>query len=135
MLRSVAIDTSARDIGLSTACSAAAFKMSLFQFGFSHVHSITLTSVPAHMPTQEESGLGAREYVSSLKKVAEHANPANKGRRQLRDSYTCYSVKDKAATGKYALEKGNVNASWYFKERFPDLKESIVTSSGVTRDS
>lgn len=61
--------TSVRDICLSTTCSAAAIRMSLFQFVV-FVPVYTSTSVPAHMPTQEESGLGAIEYKSSLEKVA-----------------------------------------------------------------
>ena len=58
-----------------------AIKMSVFQFGFSrhrvNVCSSSSTSVPAHMPTQEESELGVLEYMLSLSSVADHADPAN----------------------------------------------------------
>lgn len=88
-------------------------KMSLFQFGFSHrpinVCFSSSTSVPAHMNTLEELGLGVSEYESSLSNVADHADPANKGRRGPQGLYTHYSAKDKAVIGKYALENGSIN--------------------------
>lgn len=117
-----------------------AIEMSLFQFGFSrrpvNVCSSSSTSVPAHMPTLEESGLGVLEYESSLSNVADHADPENKGRRGPQGSHTHYSAKDKAVIGKYALENGNINAIQKFKERYPDLKDSAVCNyKGFTRDT
>ena len=70
----------------------------LLQFGFSRCHvnvcSSSSTSVPVHMLSQEESGLGVTEYESALSNVADHADPENKGRKGPRGSYTHYSAKD-----------------------------------------
>ena len=73
-----------------------AIKMSLFQFGLSrrpiNLCSSSSTSVPAHMPTLEESGLGVLEYELSLSNIADHADPENKGRRGPQGSYTHTTV-------------------------------------------
>ena len=105
--------------------------MSLFQFGFSRidrsVNSRELPNVaPEHMPTQEESGLGAIQYESTVNSVAELADPAAAKKRKPRGSYVHYNPKERARIGKYALENGNINTISHFKREFPALKESTV---------
>lgn len=83
---------------------------------------------------QEQSGLGIPEYVSALN-VADHADPANKGRRGPRHSYTHYSAKDKAVIGKYALENGNIKAIRNIKNDTPISEKALfATIKGFMRD-
>ena len=107
--------------------------MSLFQFGFLPVsHNSTScsqdcrTSVPAHMPTLEESGLGVVEYDLIVSTVSELSDPGTRKKRQKRGTYTHYKGKDRARIGKFALENGTVRAVKHFSSEFPGLKESTV---------
>ena len=86
--------------------------MSLFQFGFSRVSNSSPgcppeRTVPAHMPTQEETGLGVVEYESTLTSLSDLADPTTSTKRRQRGTYTHYQAKDRAKIGKYALENGN----------------------------
>ena len=98
----------------------------MFQFGFSRIDRSTSSTstpqqpaiVPDHMPTLEESGLGAVQYESTVHSVAALADPEAAKRRGPRGLYIHYSSKDKARIGKYALENGNINAISHFKKEF-----------------
>ena len=107
--------------------------MSLFQFGFTCVSNSSpgcsqeqSLSVPAHMPTLEESGLGTVEYESTLTRVPDLADPTPTKKRRQRGTYTHYKAKDRAKIGKYALENGNTSTRCHFSAEFPDLKESTI---------
>ena len=98
--------------------------MSLFQFGFTRASSSSCDSsqeeripVPAHMPTQEESGLGIVEYNSTMSSVSELCDPTTTKKRPS----------DRAKIGKYALENGNLKAMRHFSaSSYPDIKESTI---------
>ena len=99
--------------------------MSLLQFGFLRVSNSTPGC--SHIPTLEESGLGAVEYESAVSSVSNLSDPTatNKKRRQ-QGIYTNYTVSNRAKIGKYALENGNLRAINHFSAEFPDLKQSTV---------
>ena len=108
--------------------------MSLFQFGFIRASSSCCDSsqeervpVPAHMPTQEESGLGIVEYNSTMSSVSELCDPTTTKKRRQRGTYTHYTPSDRAKIGKYALENGNLKAMRHFSaSSYPDIKESTI---------
>ena len=108
--------------------------MSLFQFGFTRISNSSpgcsqderVSSVPAHMPTQEDSGLGAVEYESAMNSVSDLCDPTTSKKRRQRGTYTHYTPSDRAKIGKYALENGNLRALRHFSAIFPDIKESTV---------
>ena len=106
--------------------------MSLFQFGFTCVSNSSpgcsqeqSLSVPAHMPTLEESGLGTVEYESTLTRVPDLADPTPTKKRRQRGTYTHYKAKDRTKIGKYTLENGNMSTRCHFSAEFPDLKLEI----------
>ena len=108
--------------------------MSLFQHGFHRVSASTsgeqppsAVSLPSHIPTAEESGLGRAEYESVIgRDVAELSDRSPAAKRRERGKYTMYTAEDRAKIGKYALEHGNEKARRRFLTQFPNLKESTV---------
>ena len=101
--------------------------MSLFQFGFtssscnfSHSSQEERVPVLAHMPTQEDSGLGIVENNSAMSSVSDLCDPTTTKKRRQRGTYTNYTPSDRAKIGKYALENGNLRAMRHFSASYPE---------------
>ena len=106
--------------------------MSLFQFGFtSQIRTARerqpVNTMPSHMPSFDESGLGRIEYDTvSGSTASDLADPSPAKKRRKRGNYTQYSPQQRASIGKYALENGNKRARMHYLCEFPDLKESTI---------
>ena len=110
--------------------------MSLFQFGVRRLSSTQKrviiegeSTLPSHMPTLAESGLGSVEFdmmvSSEVGQLADPAPSASK-KRKKRGKYVRYTPEQRASIGKYAAENGNERARHHFLSTFPDLTESTI---------
>ena len=109
--------------------------MSLFLFGVKRISASQEQaindeeSLPSHMPSVAESGLGRVELdaisSSGVGKLADPSPSACK-KRKMRGKYVRYTPEERASIGKYALENGNERARRHFQSLFLNLTESTI---------
>ena len=110
--------------------------MSLFQFGFTISTPETSSrrqesSVPSHLPRQDETGLNNEEYENVSAAVTDIADPtptqaSGKQKRKSRGTYTVYTEEQRASIGRYASMHGNEKARKKFLSDLPNLTESSI---------
>ena len=110
--------------------------MSLFQFGFTISTPETSSrrqesSVPSHLPRQDETGLNNEEYENVSAAVTDIADPtptqaSGKQKRKSRGTYTVYTEEQRARIGRYASMHGNEKARKKFLSDLPNLTESSI---------